>query len=283
MQSAPAVSRFAVFSAWRGDVGLLCRTVRSAARAVQLATREKGDEREPECIVEIAVDNDVEVFDSAEDLREWVTMRAIRDFKTVRVCVTGGGYELDLRISRAPSRLGLPYDPAVALTVSSDDAADENGVDAIRNQVADTLSRGGFWFSREPETGNGAATLEEALRNRVSRRNRQMAFLYGGLFAAAIIAVPIVAALTNDEAAADDTYFFIAAGVALLGIPLAVWISKILGAKARRWIRSVVDRAVFPAVEIADVQPGRRWIRIGMRLVPVVLAPAVGPIVEAFG
>ena len=265
------MSLFAVFSAWRSDKALLVQTVRSAVRVVKEKDEELGGDAEPACEVKVTVQDDLEVFDSADDLRDSVTAQALRDFKGVAIEVAGPTVSVHVRMVReSTEHVALPHVPGVLVEA---DAPHEETAGRVRDAVAATVARGGFWFSREPVCGSSEENAEPRLRTQIRRRNAKMSVLYGVLFAVTLIAAPLIADSLSDGPSDDMAAIAVIALIA--GVPLVVLIAGRLPDSWRTRLRRLVDNAVFPAVEISDVQPGRRWIGRAVRLAPLAAAPIV--------
>ncbi|HEX8053202.1 MAG TPA: hypothetical protein VF517_09430 [Thermoleophilaceae bacterium] len=285
--AAPAALRdsgsyaWAVASAWRGDLMLLARTLRAAVLAIT-----RADGAVPGCFVEIAVRDDVELFRSPADLKEWATPRAALRFDAIRVAVRGTATDLDLRIARGRSTaITLPDIPGVMLEVGS--TASDGRAIKVLNDVRPSVGRAGFRrtlargripLNPEPITGTDPAVRDRTLHERVERRIGRFAWPYLAL------TYGITAVFVAASDALAGTHFFDTPWSLLIVVFAPLPVLYGLLAVAQRDDLPIGPRTyalLFPAVELAEVTVGRRIARFAGRLALAAPVASIGVLVNA--
>jgi hypothetical protein len=246
-------SAWAVFSAWRGNRALF-------ARAVEIAIAEIGavEGSPPACEIVVHVRDskgphapgpliDEERFQDPDAFVERLTTQALGRWTQVDAVIGGTAHHASIRMRR-----GDPETRGVSLTVAHDDVSAADGVRRIRDRIAAGISRGGFRSSSEPTVGEDDGRgwdRDAALARRIGRRQRtvlRLAVLSGLLAGGALTLLgwAIAAALTTGSGGE--------VGAAIAALLLFV---GVLGYRDR----------LFPAIEIANVTPGRRIFQLATR------------------
>jgi hypothetical protein len=271
---APATA-WAAFSAWRGDQRLFSQAVHAAQRSV-----ERAEGAAPECEITVTVPGskpardgggehrrlfDEERFTDPGGFATDLSRQALIRWTEIRGAVTGGRYRVDIRLRRG----GEDSDHLPGVTLAVADERPDSGSQArdIRERVAASLSRGGFRRAHEPEWGEEAAggrepggartaaaprALEAALARRYEHRERLVLGIAVAVgFAAALVVTAIGWALSR-LISADASSGPVIVAAAVTGILL------LLGVVAMR-------RSLFPAIDMANVTPGRRMAQLVTR------------------
>jgi hypothetical protein len=137
MASVPAVkaaiSKRAEWNFWRGSPELLAQVARTALRV----TSRDGDPA-PQCMIDVEVADDHEIFTSPSDFVKDVTRQALRAFKSIRVDAKGVASHAAVtwRRRRPWWKPGHGKDATVVLEVyGSDEAWAEQALAAIRASI----------------------------------------------------------------------------------------------------------------------------------------------------
>jgi hypothetical protein len=266
----------AVWSACRGSPALFAQI---AQAAVWQITRYAGA---TDCWIELSVSGDVERFRSPREFRDEATAQGQRQFSRLKISVRGPELGADITASRDPTeRFSWREVPSVVLEVAAANAAREPQVRAIRQAIASAITRGTFFFFHdEPILGAERDELKGQLRARVAKRRHGVGRLYLALALLAIGISVIGAAVFNLSPLTPGGIAPISTAIAG-GVSGAGRIIRARGeefaAKWRRW----VDALFFPAVEVAEITPGWRALRIGIRLLTLTAAPLFAAVVKA--
>lgn len=271
---------WAVWSVWRGSLPQLYQIIRTAVLAVG-----EADDALPRCFVEVAEHGNVERFRSPVDMREWLTPLAAVQFEGIRVAVRGRATDVDLRIVRANGEaISLEGAPGVVLEVGAPAGADVVGV---RDAIARGVSRGGFRRSTEPvrwpRDGDDAHLSEDeagyqaALARRIAKRANDLSTAYA-VAAFALIAAYLAADDLFDLGPFEGARNYVFAILVVVGV--ARYFRRFVPDRLRQWLRTRIDDAVFPAVEMAETTPGRRLGRAATRVAAFAFAPVAGALVK---
>jgi hypothetical protein len=203
-------------------------------------------------LIELYVKGDVERFESPDDFLERASLNALQRFDALRICVGGSSVEVVVTAARTEFE-SRDMRRGVTLEVRGSSSA----IAEVMGAVTASITRGGFWFSREPRTGDTRAGLVAAQEDLHSCRRRNV-------FIA--LALPLGASALITLFALSDWWI---EGPARIALPL---VAVFLGlAVLLQWRPRWVD-ILFPAIDIADVTPGRRTLR---QLAALPLVPAV--------
>jgi hypothetical protein len=274
---------WAVWSAWRGNLPLLAHTARVMCAAVAEA---EGSDAKVE--IEFAVRGDVERFESVEDMTERVTPQAVARFAGIRIGASAGSTAVELRlVRRTTPAVALVHEPGLVLHVGGRSTA---AAESVRDRVQLTVSRGGFgwairrWLvlpvvgpSREPVCGSDADGWKVALGRRVSVREIYYLVSVSLLMAALLMGVTYAPADPEDLTGVLLVLTLVLAPTqaALILLQTAKPGTALGRLKSRVWSLG------FPAVELADVTPGRRASRLLVRLAAGAVVAAIGLGVDA--
>jgi len=240
---------WAATGSWRGDLKLFARIAEKAADGIAA----KGQSAETQ--IEFAVREDHETYDSVEDLLKRVPANTTRGFRSARISVGGPGLRADVRFGRKKPEDAAPScQKGVAVEISSDGAVNDGAVAEVRSAVAKVVARGGFEWVRPPTEGpteeHGSLAETQAGRWREREIATQAIFAGITLVVLAITAAIFFLFVDDGQTASDWEGLLSIVGVvaAVLGVSqgLANWLSL----------------QIFPAIEIADVTPGRRLLRL---------------------
>ncbi|HEX6665773.1 MAG TPA: hypothetical protein VF081_04190 [Solirubrobacterales bacterium] len=261
-ETATRTVAWAATSTWRGDLKLFARI---AEKAVEEVTQEG---QPANCKIEFAIRDDSETYDSVSKLLEWVPASTVRSFSSARIIVGGAGLEVAICFGRKKphDRAAFACDLGVAIRVSSDGAVDEETIARIRTGMAKLIARGGFPWGAHPSEGptDENPDLDAAL----SKRWRERQGWSQAIFLAVALAVIglAYAVYTLVELDAKDK----PDGLLEPGNPIATVIVVSVVQVASFFLSNLI----FPAIQIADVTPGRRILQVVGR--SGVLTAAVG-------
>lgn len=265
---AAASEAWAATGSWRGDLKLFARIAEKAAD--EIAERRQPNGRR----IEFAVRDDLEVYDSVEELLERVPASTTRGFRSARIQVGGAGLLVEVLFGRKePESAVLSCDYGVAIKVSSNGAVDAETVRDVRGAVAKVVARGGFARVKPPTEGPTAerTNLAEALLGRWREREAVSQVIFGAI---TLVVLAITAAVffltTSDQTVEGVDWEGLPTFLGLIGAVLGI--VQLITLKASTWI--------FPAIEIADVTPGRRMLKLiggsGLISAAVSIAAAFG-------
>lgn len=178
----------------------------------------------------------------------------LRSFNSARIKVGSDVLRVEVRFGRKKpdKNAGFSCPFGVAVDVSSDGSVSEWILRRIRDEIAKQIGRGGFSRGRPPTKGPDGdhADLGEALAERWRERHA----LAQGVFAAvtALVAALVGLAFVLIEAAGSGSEMpAVTTGIFLGSIVLIVQVASF-----------PISTFLFPAIEIADVTPGRRIAQI---------------------
>lgn len=263
---------WAVWSACRLSPAMLAQVARAAAW--QISEYDDGTQ----CFIDVTVAGDVERFRSGKEFREEATPQAQRRFSQIKISVRGSDYGLDITVAREPTEQ-LPWDevPSVVLAVGAAKDDCKPQVKAIRQGVAAAIDRGTFsFFHDEPKCGEDAGKVHSELKQRVAKRRKSVGVLY---FASALLPIVLVAVVAKILYA--PLYApLMSASVAVIA-SMAYNLASVFGndESTATWRRRA-DAVFFPAVEVAELTPGRRALRLLLRLLTLAVAPLLGALAK---
>jgi hypothetical protein len=246
-----AARTWAATSSWRGDLKFF-------GRIVQRARDEVRDLGHPDpCRIEFAVGpDDVESYESVEEMLALVPPSTLQKFSSARVRVGSEPLCVQMCFGRGKfqfrKKAAFTCASGITIEASSDGAVSEVNLERVRNSVAAVLERGAFFWARKPTRGPrpGGPTLEEA---RAKRWNKRESSALAAFFVIAIAlwsawtAVGRFARAEGEDLGVfseepDPTFIGAVAGIgSVLSVPFST--------------------LIFPAIDIADVTPGRRLLQ----------------------
>ena len=253
-----------VWTAWRGEPRLFVHLVRTAMRAVSTDGSAGG------CVIVAELDGDRECFEGPEEWLATVTHKAMNRFEMLSVRTVGpaGALSIVFAYMRAPGRSRTP-----SIVVNARAADDQAARDLIA-AVGPALRRGGFGFARPPATGTGTDGRDDAVARLVRRRYQQTEGLYLSVVALVLAGTLLTPAPSESSpvGTALGVVIAVVAVVTVLVLSVAA-ASLVVGLEQRprlaRWRRQA-HRVIFPAIDIAPRQPGRRSLGL--------LVGAIGPL-----
>jgi hypothetical protein len=265
LEPIPDRTFWAATTSWRGDLRLFGRIVQKAVDLIEptgLSTP---------CSIEFAIRDDLERYLSLSELFALVPNSTLRSFEAARIQVGSDPLSVEVCFGRRRRLVeSIPCPRGVSVEVRSDGSVEEESLKAIRESVTTVVERGGFAWAQRPQRGTSGSrpTLVEALKERRSYRLRVTQLGYAtvslALFGAALLAYRLIEATDSgiDLPSIPDPIVFAGAVLAIaqfLSIPLSP--------------------LIFPAIDIADLTPGRRLLRgVGRS---GVLTATVGVVVKA--
>lgn len=238
-------------SSWRGDLKLF-------ARIVEKATQLVGEAGKPTpCRIEFAVRNDLERYHSVDDLLERTPAGTLRSFNSARICVGEAALRVEVCFGRKTNNSvpALEASPGVSVDVNSDGTVGQEVVERLRDGVSVVVARGGFPRSRLPATGpeSGGPDMKTALAERWRLRQTYAQ----GFFAGVTVLTLLVAFVVYSLLAAEDGEG-IDGSVGVWG--MLAYVGTVVG--VAQVVSFPLSTFLFPAIEIADVTPGRRMIQV---------------------
>jgi hypothetical protein len=240
-----------VTSSWRGDLKLFARIVERASQLI-------GETAQPTpCRIEFAVRDDLERYHSVQELLDRAPAGTLRSFTAARIRVGETGLYAEVCFGRkaTQSDSALKAPPGVLLVVHSDGTVQKEVVERIRNELSVVVARGGFPRSRAPTTGPepSGADWETALSERWRLRQTYAQAIFGGITILVLLAAYVVYTLLSaHEGEGFDGH------LDSLGLPAysgGVFV-------VAQIVSFPMSNFLFPAIEIADVTPGRRLVQI---------------------
>lgn len=255
---APASNpAWAVTSSWRGDLKLFARIAEKASQAVGEAGQPKN------CQVQFAVRHDLETYHSVEDLLERAPASTLRSFNSARIQVGEPGLRVEVRFGRkkAHSEAELDFQKGVSVQVSSDGAVTAETVARVRDAISVVVARGGFSWADLPTAGPSGSheDREAAQTERWRRRQGSAQAVFASVTILALLFAYVVFVLVTAEdggkAGSDgDLPDPLSAGSFAIGVLLFA-----------QGVSAPISTFLFPAIEIADVTPGRRIFQVVSR------------------
>ena len=230
-----------VWTAWRGDPKHFAQIARRAMEVLR--------ERSPRCVIELHVLDDTEHFESPDEFVDVASRQAVRGFDRAEIKVVDDVHTVTVTFSREKPR-------GVTLEVRAP-AAGRPSAEQIRDAVAPTITRGGFRRARGPREARSRAELLSVQRTLNRRRARWLALVHSMTFGVLCVLTLLLLGEPLERSL----------GIGL-GVLTLVFLALVVVGLA--WPRRT--DVVFPAIDLADVTPGRRNAQL-LRLVPV--APAV--------
>ncbi|HVD85937.1 MAG TPA: hypothetical protein VNB59_00865 [Solirubrobacterales bacterium] len=256
---------WAATSSWRGDLKLFGRI---AEKAIDLV---EGADCPAPCRIEFSIRDDVERYDSVPKMSRKVPGSTIRSFAAARIRVGSAALWIDVCFGRKrhpPVDLACPR--GVSVEVSSDGTIDEDSLESIREALLTVVARGGFPWGRPPAHGPDAEdpSLPETLRELHAYRRAvtQLAFAGVGLL---LLGIGLLVYRLVEAGAGGG------ASLPPIPDPLVFSIAVLVFAQL---ILLPLSPLIFPAIEIADLTPGRRILQVAGR--SGILTAAVGVAVK---
>jgi hypothetical protein len=207
------------------------------------------DGRSSRCVIELHVLGDIERFDSPDEFVEGVSGQALRNFDSAAICVRDESSSVTVTFSRRELR-------GVTLEVEGRKGARPTPT-AIKDAVAPSITRGGFRRAQGPREAQTGADVLRAHRDLNHRRAGRLALAhsvaFGGLCFLTLLLL-LGESFTRSLSWGLGGFAVLCVGLVFVG---------------RKWPH--LTDPVFPALDLADVTPGRRNARL-LRLVPVVPA-----------
>ena len=243
---------WAATSAWRGDVKLFAQI---AERAI--AELEALGEADVDCLIEFAVRDDVERYKAAQDLFDVIPASTLKLFSSARIHVTGTSIRVEVCFGRKRAAKNADFVDPLGITVQVSsrrpDRTDE--LDSVRSAVVCSLKRGAFFWAADPVEGpsENRADLMAALNRRRKKRQALVQLLLIGM--ALLVVVLAFVALTVFDTASGSTDSLPVEEMLALAVVVAI-------AVLVQGIATPLANFIFPAIEIADVTPGRRIFRV---------------------
>lgn len=242
---AGASEAWAATGSWRGDLKLFARIAAKAVNEIE-AAKQPG-----ECRIEFAVRHDLDAYGSVEELLERVPYSTTRNFLAARIVVGAAPLLVEVEFGRKrdeEAAFNCRY--GVAVRVTSDGTVDAATVGRVRTEVTKVVARGGFEFLKGPTEGptEERGDLAEALLRRWQERRRYTQLVFGGITLAVGMVAQIFGLVFGDDGEIGSGASFalftviIVAAVQAISYPLSM--------------------AIFPAIELADVTPGRRMLKV---------------------
>lgn len=236
---------WAVTSSWRGDLKLF-------ARIADKATQMVGETGKPTpCRIEFAVRNDLERYHSVDELLERSPASTLRSFNSARIQVGDVALRVEVTFGRkADSNLAFEASPGVSVEVSSDGTVDQEVIERVRTEVSVVVARGGFPHSRPPATGptSGGPDRKVALADRWRLRQTSAQIVFGGITALVLTVAFAIYSLFTKNSESHTV------------VNVAEYVTAVIG--VAQIASFPISTFLFPAIEIADVTPGRRIVQV---------------------
>jgi len=237
---------WAVTSSWRGDIKLF-------ARIADKATQMVGETGQPTpCRIEFAVRNDLERYHSVDELLERSPASTLRSFNSARIQVGDAALRVEVTFGRKASHSNPAFEasPGVSVEVSSDGTVDQEVIERVRTEVSVVVARGGFPRSRPPATGptSGGPDRKVALADRWRLRQTSAQIVFAGITALVLtVAFAIYSLFTKNNESHT-------------AVNVAAYVAAVIG--VAQVASFPISTFLFPAIEIADVTPGRRIVQV---------------------
>lgn len=238
---------WAVSSAWRGDLRLFGRIAQKAIEEVTAFSRPAP------CEIEFAVRNDCERYASVEDLLEFVPGSTLRSFNSARIRVGTRDLLVEVRFGRKRAHreaaFHCPF--GVSVQVHSNGDVPVASLRQIRDAVAKVVARGGFARAKPVHgIGESEVGMKKALAHRWQRRGVLLQALLLLISGAVLLCVGVVVRVISLYAGSTGFSDFLLDPRVLSGV---------LG--LTQPLPYLFPTFLFPAIEIADTTPGRRFIQ----------------------
>lgn len=242
-------SAWAVTSTWRSDLKLFARIAEKAREEVE------GRHFASDCRIEFAVRDDFECYESVASLLECAPSNTVRSFNSARIRVGTLSLQVEVSMGRKKRHKDSSFscDRGVAVQVTSAGVVTDAVLREIRDSMVKLIARGGFSWGSAPTKGpdDEHPSLEDALAERWHARG----LWAQGVFALVTVVLGLVTLAVflliggDREFDSDGTplglglFFGVVMGVVqLASLPLST--------------------LLFPAVELADLAPGRRIFQV---------------------
>lgn len=257
----PKAEAWAVTSAWRGDARLFAGIARAALQVVP----------GKETCFEFVTRRHVEAYGSIQDFIDRVPASTLRSFTSARIRAGDKSLFVECSFGRRRPTEEVPFRSPLGVTVkvTSDDPSRHEIVQNTRTTLARVIERGSITRAKPPIEGpteeqpDPVKALERASGIRTGVV--QILFLLVSL-ATLVTAYGVFQLVVNRDEVGG---FSISFGNFAELLPIAVVI-----AQAASYPLSTL---LFPAIEIADVSPGRRFLSVvGRSGVVSILTAIVG-------
>lgn len=250
---------WAATSSWRGDLKFFGRVIQ---RARDEARRLKCPDT---CCIEFAVgDEDLERYESVEDMLALAPASTLRSFSSARVQIGSKSLCIKMRFGRG-QKLPLGLDAfirpkaafscpsGITIEVTSDGAVGQGDLESVRNAVAAVVARGGFFWARPPTSGplSGGPGLDEVRAKRWGMRkaSAQVVFLF--IAVGLLLVLAVVGHFAGSKNETDSFSRTLSEPAFLIGV---VTVAQL--------VSFPLSTLIFPAIDIADTTPGRRMIQV---------------------
>jgi len=244
---AEASEAWSATGSWRGDYKLFARIVDRATSEVA-AKKQSAAAR-----IEFAVRDDLETYESSEDLLERVPFTTWKYFRSARIAVGGDELRVEVEFGRKKAREQSAFNcpRGVSVRVSSDGTVDGDAVREVRSAVSKVVERGGFSWVKPPTEGptRSLPILDHVLASRWRERILATHLLASAAAIAIVLAVFIASLLIpDDDSLADE-------------LASSFWFALVVSFLVQG-LSHPVSMRVFPPIEVADTTPGRRMIKV---------------------